>query len=98
MRRALGGSPSGQHEHSSHAGKAPGKYQPQLDMVCDKAKDLCSDPWLANKMALEIRMENGKESLHTAPAESLPYIKAAYAIKRNELPKEVSALLEGVAA
>ena len=47
---------------------------------------------------VRLKVENGKEILHTVPAGSLPYIRAAYAIKKNEVPTEVGALIEGIAA
>lgn len=98
IRRALGGSPSDHEQgHSAHSA-APSQYQQQLDMLRDTARDLCADTWLANKIALDVKTVNGKPTLSTLPAESMPYVKAAYAIRKNEMPADMKGLFEGIAS
>lgn len=67
-------------------------------MLRDTARNLCSDAWLANSINIEVRKEGGKASLHATPAESLPYIKAAYAIVQPSLPEDFKALFSGMAS
>ncbi|MBI0583051.1 MAG: hypothetical protein ISF22_02355 [Methanomassiliicoccus sp.] len=71
-------------------------YGPQLDILRDTARDLCADPWVANKLTLDVRMEGGRPMLKALP-ETMPYLRAAYAIKRNELSPELKGLFEGMA-
>ena len=98
IRRALGGSPSDHaHAHSAHSA-APMNYQPHLEMLRDTARDLCSDTWLANQIALDVKMVNGKPTLTSMPAGSMPYVRAAYAIKKNELPADMKGMFDGPAA
>lgn len=98
IRRALGGSPS-DHDHgqSGHIAAAQ-PYQQQLDLLCDTARDLCADTWLANQISLEVKNEGGKKALHYLPAESMPYVKAAYAIRKKEMPSEMQSLFENAAS
>jgi hypothetical protein len=97
IRRALGGSPSDHaHGHSAHTA-APSQYQPHLELLRDTARDLCSDTWLANQIALDVKMENGKPTLCSMPAESMPYVRAAYAIRKNELPADMKSMFDGQA-
>ncbi len=93
IRKALGGSPS-DHAHVApvHTAAAPGPMP--LDIVQDTARDICSDPWLANRMTVEIKTEGGKRTLTAAPAEAAPYLRAAYAIRKDELPPETMGLFE----
>lgn len=98
IRRALGGSPS-DHEHGNSAhSTGPAQYQQHLEMLRDTARDLCADTWLANQIALDVKMENGKPTLRSMPAESMPYVRAAYAIRKNELPADMKGLFDGMAA
>ncbi len=96
IRRALGGSPS---DHGSvHAAptSAGASYGPQLEILRDTARDLCADAWVANRMALEVRTEGGRPKLSVTP-EAIPYLRAAYSIRRDELTPEVKSLVEGLA-
>jgi hypothetical protein len=94
----MGGSPSNHgHGQSAHSA-APSQYQQHLDMLRDTARDLCADTWLANQIALDVKMENGKPTLRSLPAESMPYVKAAYAIRKNELPADMKGLFDGMAS
>jgi len=98
IRRALGGSP-GDHAdgHSSSPAPRPGNQQ-HLDLLRDTARDLCSDPWLANQISLEVATVNGKQTIRYMPAESMPYVRAAYAIRKGELPPEMGGLFDGMAS
>ncbi len=96
IRKALGGSPS-EHPQEGHSKVAEVPVKQPLDILRDTARDLCSDAWLANQMTLEIKTEGGKKMLAAAPAEALPYIKAAYAIRKDELPSDIKGMLEGIA-
>ncbi len=96
IRRALGGSPS-DHEggHAAPAGATTG-YEQQLDMLCDTARNLCADAWVANRLTLEVKNEGGKKKLNVIP-EAIPYLRAAYSMKRDDLTPEVKKLFEGLA-
>jgi len=96
IRRALGGSPS-DHPQESHGTAAEAPVREPLDIIRDTARDLCSDAWLANSITLEIKAEGGKKMLAATPAEALPYVKAAYAIRKDELPADMKGLFESVA-
>jgi hypothetical protein len=99
LRRVLGGSPAGEHsEHGSARSGANDPYQAHIDALCDTARNLCSDVWLANKINLEVRKEGGKTTLVPIPQESLPYVKAAYEIMQPGLPENVRTLFSGVAS
>ena len=96
IRRALGGSPA-EHE-GGKAAPVAGKaldYGQQLDLLRDTARDLCSDAWLANRLTLSVKDEGGKKSLVAAP-EAMPYLRAAYAIRREELTPDVKGLFDGL--
>ncbi len=96
IRKALGGSPSDRpHEGQGTVAEAP--VREPLDIVRDTARDLCSDAWLANSMTLEIKAEGGKKTLVATPAEALPFVKAAYAIRKDELPAEMKGMFESFA-
>ncbi|GEM_PF-3695252 len=75
---------------------ATASYGPQLDMLRDTARDLCADAWVANRLTLNVRTEGGKQKLDVTP-EAIPYLRAAYSIKRDELTPEVKSLIEGLA-
>lgn len=92
----MGGSPA-DHEggHAVPAG-ATVSYGPQLDMLRDTARDLCADAWVANRLTLDVRTEGGRQRLNVSP-EAVPYLRAAYSIKREELTPEVKSLVEGLA-
>jgi hypothetical protein len=96
IRRALGGSPA-DHEggHGAPAGATVG-YGPQLEMLCDTARNLCADAWVANRLTLNVKNEGGKQKLSVIP-EAMPYLKAAYSIRRDELTPEVRSLMDGLA-
>lgn len=96
IRRALGGSPA-DHEggHAAPAGKAL-DYGQQLDLLRDTARDLCADAWMANRLTLSVKDDGGKKSLVAAP-EAMPYLRAAYAIRREELTPDVKSLFDGLA-
>lgn len=96
IRRALGGSPS-DHEggHGAPAATTAG-YGPQLEILCDTARNLCADAWVANRLTLDVKNEGGRQSLSVIP-EAIPYLKAAYSIRREELGPEVKTLVEGLA-
>jgi hypothetical protein len=96
IRKALGGS-SSDHSEGSHSAVPEAPVQQPLDILRDTARDICSDAWLANRMTLEIKTEGGKKTLAAAPAEAVPYVKAAYAIRKDELPSDVKGLFEGIA-
>lgn len=96
IRRALGGSPADHMGgHAAPAGAAA-NYGPQLDMLFDTARNLCADTWVANRMTLNVKTEGGKQKLIVIP-EAIPYLRAAYSIRRNELAPEVKSLVEGLA-
>ena len=98
IRRALGGSPPKSNAHGSpHMPAMTTGYEPHLEVLRDTARDLCADPWMANCLVLEVKMIDGKATLHTSP-EALPYVKAAYAIKGAGMPANIRALLDGMAA
>ena len=59
------------------------------EMVQEKARDLCSDAWLANKIVVKAEARDGKTYLIGSPAEAAPYIRAAYQNKKAELPADV---------
>ncbi len=65
-----------------------GKYKEQLELLTERAKGLCSDPWLSNQIKIE--QGNGANSLNASPEEALPYIRAANSILKDELPAELS--------
>ena len=65
-----------------------------LEAVQATARDLCADTWLANRINLELKMQNGKQVLDYQPAESLPYVRAAYAIRKDDLPAEMRGLFD----
>ncbi|MDW5564356.1 MAG: hypothetical protein SA339_14170 [Methanomassiliicoccus sp.] len=48
-------------------------------------------------MKVEVRTEGGKQKLSVVP-EAIPYLRAAYSIRREELTPEVKSLFEGLAA
>jgi hypothetical protein len=48
-------------------------------------------------MTLEIKAEGGKKTLVATPAEALPFVKAAYAIRKDELPAEMKGMFESFA-
>lgn len=47
-------------------------------------------------MTLDVKTEGGKQKLSVTP-EAVPYLRAAYAIRRDELTPEVKSLVEGLA-
>ena len=96
IRRALGGSPTDHvGGHAAPVGATAG-YGSQLDLLCDTARDLCADAWVANRLTLNVKNEGGKQKLNVIP-EAIPYLRAAYSIRRNELPPEVKGLIDGLA-
>jgi hypothetical protein len=98
IRKALGGSPSDHaHGHSAQSA-APSQYQPHLELLRDTARDLCSDTWLANQIVVDVKMENGKPTLSSMPAGSMPYVRAAYAIRKNEMPADIKGMFDGMAS
>jgi hypothetical protein len=50
---------------------------------------------LANRLTLSVKDEGGKKSLVAAP-EAMPYLRAAYAIRREELTPDVKGLFDGL--
>ncbi len=92
--RRLFARPSGNSETRSTgpnpASQPDEKYKEQLEMLSDRAKGLCSDPWLANQIKVSISSHNGGYSLHASPEEGLPYLRAANSILKDKLPKEMS--------
>jgi hypothetical protein len=51
---------------------------------------------VANRLTLNVKNEGGKQKLNVIP-EAIPYLRAAYSIRRNELPPEVKGLIDGLA-
>lgn len=99
LRKMIGGSPQGaQPRQKTGPAAASDPYKPGLELLQDTARDLCPDAWLANKITVDYKVVDGAPSLVTSPAESLPYIRAAYAMKKDKLPENVSALLKGLAS
>lgn len=99
LRKALGGSPQkGQPAQKTGTAAASDPLKQSLELLQDTARDICPDAWLANKITVGYKLENGTPSLVTSPAESLPYIRAAYAMKRDKLPENVGALFKGIAS
>jgi hypothetical protein len=100
IRLALGGSPgdhgNGHVEHASAHAPNASNYEPQLELLRDTARDLCADAWVANRLTLDMRMDGGKPKLGALP-ETIPYLKAAYAIRQDELSPEVKDLFQGLA-
>jgi hypothetical protein len=74
---------------------APG-FGPQLDLLCDTARDLCADAWVANRLTLNVKSEGGTQKLNVIP-EGIPYLRAASAINRDQLTPEVRKLIDGLA-
>jgi len=48
-------------------------------------------------MTLEIKSEGWKKTLVASPAEAMPYVRAAYVIRKDELPADMKGLFESVA-
>jgi len=96
IRKALGGSPS-DHPKGDRGTIAEASVREPLDIIRDTARDLCSDAWLANRMTLEIKSEGGKKTLVASPAEAMPYVRAAYVIRKDELPADMKGMFESVA-
>lgn len=98
IRKALGGSPS-DHAHGGSGERTVAEQAPQpLDILRDTAKDLCSDVWLANQMSLTTETVGGAKKLIATPVGMVPYLKAAYSIRKDELPAEIAELVEKMAA
>lgn len=96
IRRALGGSPADHvGGHAAPIG-ASSDYGPQLDLLRDTARDLCADAWVANRLTLSISSEGGMQKLSVIP-EGVPYLKAAYSIRREQLAPEMRKLVDGLA-
>lgn len=98
IRKALGGSPT-DHAHGGSGERTAAEQAPQpLDVLRDTARDLCSDVWLANQMNLTMETMGGARKLVATPEGVIPYIRAAYSIKKDELPPEMGELVEKMAA
>jgi hypothetical protein len=67
-------------------------------LLRDTARDLCADSWLANQITLDLKTVNGKSTLECLPIESKPYVKAAFSIRKSQLPPEMQSLFENVAS
>ncbi|WP_019177820.1 hypothetical protein [Methanomassiliicoccus luminyensis] len=97
LKKMIGGSSQGGQPKQMNAPAAAGDpYKPSLELLQDTARNLCPDPWLANKLTVDYKVENGSPSLVTSPAESLPYIRAAYAMKKDKVPENVVPLLKSL--
>lgn len=83
---------------SIESSSTPNAYQPQLDEVCDQARYLCPDPWLANKLTLTVGKTGEKTMLSVTPQEGIPYMMAARDMMRGKLSKEVNDLFDNMIA
>lgn len=96
IRKALGGSPSDHGHLGAVENKAAGQPPKPIDILGEAAKDLCPDVWLANRLNLSMETVGGVQRLVATPAEMVPYLKAAYHVKKAELPDEMAALVDKI--
>ncbi len=62
---------------------------PPAEMIQEQACFLCSDVWLANQIRVEADVRNGVTHLVASPIAAAPYVRAAYDIRKDELPADV---------
>lgn len=95
IKRMFGGSSTSESRGAQGSVRASSNdYQLYLDSLSDKARDLCSDVWLANKISLTMSEEGGRKALKASPPEAYPYLRSAREIMRAQLPNDLNKLFD----
>jgi hypothetical protein len=67
------------------------EYSQSLEQLCEQARNLCPDTWLANKIVTSKSGQSFAHPYDAFPAESLPYVRAARTILGDSIPQSVAA-------
>jgi hypothetical protein len=73
-----------------------GQYDEEMELLCERAKGLCSDPWVANQIKVSLTHQDGRYSLNASPEEGLPYVRAASSILNEKLPGDLTKQFEAI--